>query len=57
MKTATFSILAITAAPAATFILGLTRLSAEMSFALASSLAIAAFALDALFVRPARTRG
>lgn len=57
MKTATFSVLAITAAPAATFILGLTRLSAEMSFALASSLAIAAFALDALFVRPARTRG
>ncbi len=55
MKTATLSILAITAAPAATFFLGLTRLSAESSFALATSLAITAFALDALFTRPARS--
>lgn len=57
MKTATFSILAITAAPAATFVLGLSRLAPETSFALAASLAIAAFALDALFVRPLRGRG
>lgn len=57
MKTATFSILAITAAPAATFFVGLTQLSAEASFALASSLAIAAFAFDALFARPARSLG
>ena len=55
MKTATLSILAITAAPAATFFLGLTRLSAESSFALATSLAITAFALDALSTRPARS--
>jgi hypothetical protein len=57
MKTATLSILAITAAPAATFLLGLTRLTPEASFALAASLAIAAFSIDALFTRPASSRG
>lgn len=57
MKTATLSILAITAAPAATFLLGLTRLTPETSFALAASLAIAAFSIDALFARPASSRG
>jgi len=57
MKTATFTILAITAAPAATFLLGLTRFTPETSFAVAISLAIAAFSVDALFARPASSRG
>lgn len=57
MKTSTFAILAITAAPAATFLLGLTGLSAESSFALAVSVAIAAFSIDAFFARPASHRG
>jgi hypothetical protein len=56
MKPATLSILAITAAPAATFFLGLTRLTPESSFALATCLAIAAFAADALFLKPAGSR-
>ena len=56
MKTATFSILAITAAPAAAFFVGLSRFSPETSFAIATSFAITAFAIDALFGRQAQSR-
>jgi hypothetical protein len=56
MKSTTLSLLAITVAPAATFLLGLMHLSMEASFALATSIAIAAYAIDSFALTSVRGR-